>query len=93
MVPIRLNEQAGCSSSHALRVFVAEDFKSCPFLRSPGLWLYGVFETPVLTRSKTKMIPEGFRASLSHNAPPHQLSALLVALWWDAKGDGPPRGL
>jgi hypothetical protein len=33
------------------------------------------------------MTQEEFRASLSQEAPPHELSAPLVALWWDAKGD------
>jgi hypothetical protein len=33
------------------------------------------------------MIPAEFRASLSLDAPPQGLSAPLVALWWDAKGE------
>jgi hypothetical protein len=28
-----------------------------------------------------------FRASLALDEPPHDLTAPLVALWWDAKGD------
>jgi hypothetical protein len=28
-----------------------------------------------------------FRASLTHEAPPHGLQPPLAALWWDAKGD------
>ena len=39
-----------------------------------------------LNRSR-KMSPDEFRASLLEDAPPHQLSASLAALWWDAKGD------
>lgn len=30
---------------------------------------------------------EQFRASVSKDAPPKELSAPLAALWWDAKGD------
>ena len=28
-----------------------------------------------------------FQESLNHNHPPNKLSKLLLALWWDAKGD------
>jgi hypothetical protein len=33
------------------------------------------------------MNPKEFKASLAKDAPPHDLSAPLAALWWDAKGD------
>lgn len=33
------------------------------------------------------MTVEEFRATLGQAGPPGQLSALLAALWWDAKGD------
>jgi len=33
------------------------------------------------------MNPEEFKASLSEEAPRTDLSAPLMALWWDAKGD------
>jgi hypothetical protein len=35
------------------------------------------------------MTVEEFRATLSQAEPPHELPALLAALWWDAKGDWP----
>jgi hypothetical protein len=31
--------------------------------------------------------PDDFQASLADDQPPQHLSAPLVALWWDAKGD------
>lgn len=33
------------------------------------------------------MTPEEFKASLAETVPHDQLTAPLVALWWDAKGD------
>jgi len=33
------------------------------------------------------MTAEELRASTKHPAPPSNLSPLLTALWWDAKGD------
>lgn len=33
------------------------------------------------------MTLEEFRASLSRNAPPDDLSLALAGLWWDGKGD------
>ncbi|MGO9271745.1 MAG: hypothetical protein ACLQOO_16025 [Terriglobia bacterium] len=35
------------------------------------------------------MIAEEFRASVAEEEPPVSLSAPLLALWWDAKGDWP----
>ncbi|NWG26707.1 MAG: hypothetical protein HXY30_20195 [Pseudorhodoplanes sp.] len=33
------------------------------------------------------MTPSAFRASISSDAPPPQLSPALEALWWSGKGD------
>jgi hypothetical protein len=33
------------------------------------------------------MTPEEFKIPFRRRAPPHELSAPLVALWWDAKGE------
>ena len=33
------------------------------------------------------MTPHAFNATLSHNVPPHVLSAPLAALWWAKKGE------
>ena len=33
------------------------------------------------------MTLEEFRATLSHDEPPRQVSVALQALWWDAKGN------
>lgn len=35
------------------------------------------------------MKPEEFKASLNQNSPPENLNDLLIALWYDAKGDLP----
>jgi hypothetical protein len=33
------------------------------------------------------MNPDEFKASIAHAEPPSGLSAPLMALWWDSKGD------
>ena len=33
------------------------------------------------------MTPEKFKSSVAQSSPPSELTAPLVALWWDAKGD------
>jgi hypothetical protein len=33
------------------------------------------------------MTPENFKSSVAQASPPSELTAPLVALWWDAKGD------
>lgn len=35
----------------------------------------------------TEMTPQEFQTSIAEDSPPPNLSAPLVALWWDAKGD------
>ena len=33
------------------------------------------------------MTPEKFKSSVAQSSPPSELTAPLVALWWEAKGD------